>query len=102
LSEVGRRVPAGVSVGEFFVFSPPGRHDFAGVVLLIKLHNKILVQTFIWLPELVILLDFYWEENPDDLTIIIINYTLLCIAVINEPFQKFNAREYQSPARHHV
>jgi hypothetical protein len=102
MPEVGRRVPAGVSVGEFFVLSPPGCHDFVGVMLLIKLHNKIRVQTFIWVPELVIILDLYWEENPGDLTIIIINYTLLCISVINEPFQKFNARENRSPARHHV
>jgi len=71
-------------------------------MFFIETQNKISVQPLLWIFDLVVILNFHWEEKPDTLVVVVINQTSLCVSVINNPFQEFNAGEYRSPSHHHV
>ena len=71
-------------------------------MFIIESYNKIGVQLLLWVSELVVILHFHQKENPDTLAIVVINQTSLCVCVVDNPFQEFDAGEYRSPAHHHV
>jgi hypothetical protein len=50
-------------------------------MVLIKFDNEINVQSLFRVSKLVIILHLYWKENPDTLTIDVINQTLLRVSV---------------------
>jgi hypothetical protein len=54
---------------------------------LIKFDDEIGVQSLFRVSELVVIMHLYQKENPDTLTIVIIDQELLCLRVVNETLQ---------------
>jgi hypothetical protein len=53
----------------------------------IKVDDEIGVQSLFGVSNLVIILHFYWKENPDALAIVVIDQELMCVCVADEPLQ---------------
>jgi hypothetical protein len=68
----------------------------------IKLYHVFYVEPLMWVPELIILVDFYREEKSDKLFILIVDQALLPICMVDEPFQNLYARENRVSFCHHV
>jgi hypothetical protein len=60
-------------VGEFIIFSPPRGHHSAVVMVLVKFHQEIGIESLLWVSKLVVLLDLHQKENFDTSTIFIID-----------------------------
>jgi hypothetical protein len=71
-------------------------------VALVEFYNKISVQSLLRVSKLVITLHLYRKENPDTLTIVVINQTFLCVFLVDEPLQEFYVGEHWSSACYHV
>jgi hypothetical protein len=58
---------------------------------LIELYQKVRVELFLWVPELIVLLDFCWEEKTNASSILIVYQALLPIRMVDDPFQNLYA-----------
>jgi hypothetical protein len=71
-------------------------------MVLVDIYDEIGAQSLLWVSKFVLTLHLYRKENPNTLTIDVVNQTFLCVHVVDEPLHEFYAGEKWSSPCHHV
>jgi hypothetical protein len=59
----------------------------------IEIYHEVRVELLLWVPELVVFLDFCQEENSNTPAILIVDQTRFPICMVDDPFQNLYAGE---------